>query len=210
MRIILLTERRIQVYAKQRRNVPDQEKAVQTGDEVFGRYDVADVLDPGRHRTDFKDEAGEHQARHESRQKRDLAGDELVFRDGRDEKPQPQRRKQEHRSRRAEEQEAPPERHVEHQNDRRHRQRQRQHPEQKIRNQLAEQQFAAGHGGAEQRFHRAALPFARDHQRGQQRADQRHDQRQRAGQQEVAALQLRVVPDAGFGVGRRRERSAGL
>lgn len=82
-------------------------------------------------------------------------------------------------------------------------------PSRKYGTSLPSSKFAAGHGGAEQRFHRAALPFARDHQRGQQRADQRHDQRQRAGQQEVAALQLRVVPDAGFGVGRRRERSAG-
>ena len=80
-------------------------------------------------------------------------------------------------------------------------------PEHEIGQQLADQHLAHRHRRHHQRLHRAALPFARHHQRRQQRADQCHDDRDQARHEKVAAAQLAVEPDALLDLQRRAQTS---
>ena len=70
-----------------------------------------------------------------------------------------------------------------------------------IGQELAGHQLHRGDRRGDQQLHGAALPLARDGERGELRADERHDQRDDAGDDEVPAVQVLVVPDPGLSDG---------
>ena len=120
------------------------------------------------------------------------------------EQPHAQRRQHEQRRGGGEDPHRSFERHAEHEHRERYRSRHAAHAEQEIGDQLGEQDLPHRHAGDHQRFHRAALPLPRDHQRGQQRAGERHDHRDQAGHQVVAAADGRV--EAHLRLHRERQR----
>ena len=73
---------------------------------------------------------------------------------------------------------------------------------------LAEHDLGARHRRGRQLLHGAALPLARDGERGEQARDDHHDHRHQAGHDHVAARQLLVVPDAGLGADRQAHAPA--
>src|SRR5208337_5547254 len=147
-----------------------------------------------RHGVDLEQEPREKKGWHEGRGYRDLRGEKLVLRDGRNEQALSQRGYQERRRQRIEREERAPEWHAEEEDGEQHAQRHRRKPQDEIGQDFSRQQFGRRHGRRHHRLHRSALPFARDHQRRQKRADESHYDRDRARHEEIAADQLGVEP----------------
>ncbi len=93
---------------------------------------------------------------------------------------------------------------VEDEHRRPHRQRHRRHAKQKIRGELADQQFDGADRRRHQRLHRTPLPFARYDERGQQRADECHVDGDEAGEQKIGAFVRRIIPEARHQCDRQR------
>ena len=73
------------------------------------------------------------------------------------------------------------------------------HAEEEVRDDLADKKFGHARRRRQQRLDGAALPFARDHERGQERSDHHQDERDGAGHEEAAAFKLGIEPDARLG-----------
>ena len=86
-----------------------------------------------------------------------------------------------------------------------------EHSQHKIGRKLAEHDFHGGDGSRDQLLHCAALPLARDGERGEERADDGHDQSQHPRNDEGAAFKVFVVPSASVDAhGSRWHRKAAL
>ena len=177
-------------------DIAGKEHALQDRDEIARGDDVRDDLHGPWHAADVENEPRENEGRQECRDDGDLPGDELIAREGRDQEPHAEGGEKEQRGSKRQHKKRSVQRHAEQKNGYGNGGRHAAHAEHEIGNELGDQDFPDRNGRHHQRLHRAAFPFAGDHQRRQQGSRECHDDRDEPWRQIIAAFHRWIEPNA--------------